>query len=116
MTNKTITLVTGVSKENELITQDYAYPIFVKGALVKKAIDLGVKLNKSVDGINSGFIDELADFAVELYGKQFKRDELIDGIDATELIKKLTEVLGMVMGGAEDSGNAAPSLTEVRKN
>jgi len=106
MAKKTLTLVTGIDEEkNEVITQDYPYPIFVKGSLVKKAIDLGVELEKlGEENVDSGVVDDLADFAVELYNKQFTRDELIDGIDASDLFTKLTEILSSVMGG--DGGNA----------
>src|SRR5699024_12799413 len=69
MAKKTLTLVTGIDEEkNEVITQDYPYPIFVKGSLVKKAIDLGVELEKlGEENVDSGVVDDLADFAVELY-------------------------------------------------
>lgn len=117
MSNKTITLVTGIEQndagEQELVTVDYSYPIFVKGSLVKKAIDLGVQLEKNGD-VNSSVIDKLASYAVELYGKQFTKDELIDGTDASELLDTLTGVLGLVMG-VEDEGNETKKFIETKK-
>lgn len=113
MSRKTITLVTDVKVNNkgeqELVTVDYDYPLFVKGSLVKKAIDIGAELEKDNE-VNSKVIDKLANFAVELYGKQFTRDELIDGTDASELITLLTSILSIVMGGNE--GNETKKFIE----
>lgn len=102
-----------IEKQQKLVTEDYPYPIFVKGGLVKKAIDLGVKMEKSgEENIDSSVIDDLADFAVELYGKQFKRNELIDGIEATELFDTLTGILSSVMGGDEGNEQTKKFITE----
>ena len=100
--SKSIKLVTGVevneNNEQELVYKEYPYPIFVQGGLVKRAIDLGAKLEKSSDSVSSKVIDDLADFTVELYNKQFTRQELIDGIHAEELLDKLTSNLFSVLG------------------
>lgn len=107
MSKKTITLVKDIkvneeTGKHELVTEDYAYPIFVKGSLVKKAIDLGVELEKNEE-LSSKIIDKLANYAVELYGRQFTKDELIDGTNADELLNLLTGILGSVMGGSEEN-------------
>lgn|SRR5699024_6584765 len=104
---KKIELVTEVVEndkgEQELVKETYHYPIFVKGSLVKRAIKLGVELEKSTEAIDEDIIDKLAKFAVELYGNRFTVEELIDGIDASELVDTLVSILSSVMGGGEDT-------------
>lgn len=100
--SKTIKLVTGIevndAGEQELVEKEFPYPIFVPGGLVKKAIDLGAKLEKSSDSVSGKLIDDLADFTVELYGKQFTRQELVDGVHAEELMDTLLNNMMSVLG------------------
>lgn len=119
---KAITLVTGIEEvENEegkieqrLVKKEYAYPIFAKGSITKKAISLGVKMdNQYKEGtLSADFIDELADFAVELYQKKFKRNEIIDGIDATSLLTVLIDILYMVLDGEQQDSDTKKFIEE----
>lgn len=102
----------------ELVTETYNPPIFVKGSMVKKAIALGVQLENSEESISSDVVDNLAAFAVELYGNKFSAEELIDGIDAKDLLNELMGILTSVMGGDEneDAVTHEKKLTEVKDN
>src|SRR5699024_6917105 len=82
MSKKSIKLVTDFET---LETKEYPYPAFVKGSFVKRALELGAKMDKQGQDVDETVIDDLADFAVDLYGNKFTREELIDGTDATQL-------------------------------
>lgn len=114
--SKTIKLITGVKMndngEQELVYKEYPYPIFVKGSIVKKAIDLGADMESASENINSKLIDDLADFTVELYAKQFTRTELIDGTQADELMDMLISKLTLVLGGEEDKAETKKFIEE----
>lgn len=102
--NRDLKLVTGVKKvdgEQQLEYKTYPYPIFVKGGVVKEALTLGAELEKPENGLSADLLDELADFVVELYGKQFTRDELIDGIQANDLIQTLMKPLREIVIGKQ---------------
>lgn len=88
-----------VKKEQKLITEEYPYPIFVKGSLVKKAINLGAKFENAETKVDEKIIDDLADFAVALYGNQFTRSELIDGLDASDLLSTLIGIMSSATQG-----------------
>jgi|SRR5699024_9893211 len=119
---KQLELVTDIKEDKdgnqELVTEAYNPPIFVKGSMVKKAISLGVKLEKSTESISSEVVDELAAFAVELYGNKFTAEELIDGIDAKDLMNELMGILTSVMGGDDnqDAVTHEKKLTEVKND
>ena len=107
MADKTMKLITGVKTvdgKQELEYTTYPYPLHVKGSLIIKAIDLASTLEKTEENINSKMITDLADFVVEVYAKQFTRDELIDGLQAHEVIETLTGVLQFVIAGNQKLG------------
>jgi len=91
--------------EQELVTETYNPPIYVKGSFVKKAISLGVELEKSEENISEDVVDKLAAFAVELYGNKFTEEELIDGIHAKDVMNTLMDILTSVLGSEDESKN-----------
>ena len=112
--NRDLKLVTGVKTvdgEQQLEYKTYPYPIFVKGGIVKRAVDLASKLESQED-LSSSIVDDMADFVVDVYGNQFTRDELIDGTQAHELMEKLSEVLQLVMTGEAVKGKQKEFIQE----
>ncbi len=102
-------LITGeetVDGEKQLVYTTYPYPLHAKGGLIIKAIDLAASLENAEDNINSKMITDLADFVVEVYAKQFTRDELIDGLQVHEVLETLTGVLQFVIAGNQRSGES----------
>lgn len=115
MIDKTMKLITGVEVvdgEQVLQYKSYPYPIYVKGGLVKRAIDIGADMENKDNEFNAKVIDTLADFTVEVYANQFTRDELIDGIQAHELMEKLTDVLQFIIAGEEKKGKSKEFIQE----
>lgn len=95
---KSLTLVTGVKGE-ELETKTYQYPFFVKGIFTKKAIDLGAELEKNGYAVRADMFDRLTNFTVELYGKQFDQDDLVNGIDSRNIVETyLSIIMGVLQG------------------
>src|SRR5699024_12294841 len=102
MADKTMKLITGVKTvdgKQELEYTTYPYPLHVKGRLIIKAIDLASSLENAEENINSKAIAHLPDYVVEVYAKQFTRDELIDGLHAQQVIETLTSALQLVIPG-----------------
>lgn len=97
-----LTLVKDV-KGDEFITDSFQFPLFVKGIFTKKAIDLGVEVEKNEYMINEELFDSLSNFFVELYGKQFTYKELTEGIDSRKIVQTYLEMLFSVLQG--DSKN-----------
>lgn len=107
MADKTMKLITGtktVDGEQQLEYTSYPYPLHVKGGLIIKAIDLAASMEKADENISGKMVTDLADFAVEVYNKQFTRDELIDGLQAHEVMETLTGVLQFVISGENQLG------------
>lgn len=93
-----LTLVEDV-KGDELVTKKYQFPFYVKGIFTKKAIDLGSELEENEYMVNSELFEKLANYFVELYGKQFTYDELVNGIDSRKVVSKFVEMLFSVLQG-----------------
>lgn len=87
-----LTLVKDVKGE-ELITESYSYPIFVKGVLTQRAIELGAELEKKGFGVDAELFEGMTTFIVELYGKQFTREQLINGIDIRQHVDTYVAIL-----------------------
>lgn len=99
---KTLNLVTGikvVDGEQELETDEYLYPIFVKGIFTRKAIDLGAELEENEFAVPSDLFDRLTTFIVELYSKQFTTKELTEGIHQGDIINTYISILFGVLQG-----------------
>ena len=97
---KELSLVKDVDMKNkEVKTETYQYPFFVQGIYTKKAIELGVELEESEYMVNANLFDKLASFFVDLYGKQFTKTELTNGIDSRKVIETFIQILFGVLQG-----------------
>lgn len=99
---KTLNLVTGIKEvdgKQELDTEEYLYPIFVKGVFTKKAIDLGAELQENEFVVQSDLFDRLTTFIVDYYGKQFTTKELTEGIHQEKIINTYIAILFGVLQG-----------------
>ncbi|WP_200416281.1 phage tail assembly chaperone G [Virgibacillus salexigens] len=96
--SKSLTLVTGFEGE-ELETETYQYPFFVKGIYTKKAIDLGAELEENKFIVGADLFDRITSFIVELYNKQFNHETLTNGIDARVIVETYIAILMGVLQG-----------------
>jgi len=71
-----------------------------KARFFRKALEINEQTD--FNQLKTKDLDKLIDFVVDVYGKQFTRDELYDGLDADKLIPTLSEsISGIVNGVAE---------------
>lgn len=98
---KSLTLITKVKDKikGEVETKTYPFPLFVEGFFTKKAIDLGAELEENEYVVDSELFERLTNYTVELYGKQFTADELINGIHQGQIINTFINVLFGVLQG-----------------
>ncbi len=104
---KTITLVTDFKYDNDgkpkFKTKEFLFPIFVKGVYTKKAIQLGKELEENNYVVPEDLFDRLTAFIVDMYGKQFTTDQLVDGIHQGTIIETYIAILMGALRG--DSKN-----------
>lgn len=108
MAQQSITLVTNFETGG---TKEFFQSKHIKGSVTLEGLEIGKELAKKGDEVGGAEIREVASFiAKDLYAGQFTSEELIDGLDARELIESLMNQLTSVFGSS--SGNA----TKVKKN
>ncbi|MGG7163793.1 phage tail assembly chaperone G [Clostridium ihumii] len=71
---------------------------FVSTRRLKETLALSKLMER---GVNSDSIDTLGEYMVDVYGKQFTIDELLDGFPASEFIDKVVEDMEKVIGSFE---------------
>ncbi len=74
---------------------------FVSMRMLRKTLEIGK--NTDFTDIDTGTLDELADYVVELFGKQFTRDELYDGLPSKEVFPMLNKCIAGVLGEMDES-------------
>lgn len=95
-----ITLVKDV-KEGELITETYWTPMFIPFGIVYEAMDLLDELEVS-DTSEREQMDKLMTFiADKVYGKQFKKKELFEGLHGPDAVATIMEQLLFVAQGVQ---------------
>lgn len=68
---------------------------FVSTRRLKETLQLSNKVQK---GFDEKIMDELGNYIVNIYGKQFTLDELYDGFPANEFLNKAIEDMETVIG------------------
>lgn len=79
----------------------YWTPAFIPFTKVREAMDLAAELEKAEGEEYSSLIDKLADFIVSVYGKQFTKDDLYNGIHAPDAIKTFQEQIFFIAQGQQ---------------
>lgn len=81
---------------------------FVPGRVFRNALLINKKMKNGADEISAELFDELIEFCVTAFGKQFTIDEFWDGIDARYLDKEVMRIYNEILsfGGLEvEPGN-----------
>lgn len=72
---------------------------FISTRKLKNTIALSSKMqNINENDIADNLLDELIDYEVELYGKQFTRDDLLDGYPSNKFFNKIITDIEQVIG------------------
>ncbi|AEE92517.1 conserved protein of unknown function [Tepidanaerobacter acetatoxydans Re1] len=69
---------------------------FISARMVRRTIEVSKEVN--FDNILPEELDKLMDYIVELFGNQFTRDELYDGLASKDLIPTITKCINEVVG------------------
>ncbi|NLU11037.1 MAG: hypothetical protein GXW90_08935 [Tepidanaerobacter acetatoxydans] len=69
---------------------------FISARMVRRTIAVSQEIN--FDNILPEELDKLMDYIVELFGNQFSRDELYDGLASKDLIPTITKCINEVVG------------------
>ena len=69
---------------------------FISARMVRTTIAVSQEIN--FDNIAPEELDKLMDYIVELFGSQFTRDELYDGLASKDLIPTITRCINEVVG------------------
>lgn len=72
---------------------------FISARRMKDTIKLS---NKLQDNFTEELIDELCNYLVKIYGNQFTIDDVLDGMESNDFIKKAVKDMQTVMGNFDD--------------
>jgi hypothetical protein len=74
---------------------------FISARMVRTTIAISKGIN--FDNIVPEELDKLMDYIVELFGGQFTRDELYDGLASKDLIPTITRCINEVVGAVGEA-------------
>lgn len=74
---------------------------FVSARRLKDTFALKAKFENGID--EEKMIDEAGNYLINIYGKQFSMDELLDGFPANKFFTQAVEDMQRVMGDLDDS-------------
>lgn len=69
---------------------------FISARMFRRTIEITKQFNLENPDVDT--VDAMVDYIVELFGKQFTRDELYDGLPARELVTTITRCVQEVSG------------------
>ena len=74
---------------------------FISARMVRRTIEVSQGVN--FENISPDELDKLIDYIVELFGSQFTRDDVYDGLSSKELIPTITNCINEVVGQMGDA-------------
>ena len=74
---------------------------FISARMVRTTIAVSQEIN--FDNIAPEELDKLMDYIVDLFGSQFTRDELYDGLASKDLIPTITRCINEVVGAVGEA-------------
>lgn len=85
-----------INGQNKTFTQN-----FISGRMFRRTLEIAKPLQSG--NVDVDTLDTIVDYVVELFGKQFTRDEFYDGIEAGQLIPTVVDCINQVVGKATES-------------
>ncbi|MEK4922391.1 hypothetical protein MKX78_10765 [Cytobacillus sp. FSL R5-0569] len=97
-----IELVTGVREDGEYEIKKYFTPNFIPFSIVYEAVDLNEKMVKNKFESEKAQFDELLEFVTNrIYGNQFSKEDLLNGLHAPEAISTLENQITFIAQGKQ---------------
>ncbi len=69
---------------------------FISARMVRRTIEVSNGIN--FESLSPEELDKLIDYIVELFGNQFTRDDVYDGLSSKDLIPTITKCINEVVG------------------
>lgn len=101
--------ITGQDKDGEDIVE---MRTFVTGKMKSRLVVAAFEVREEITSteFKTSTLHKLADFACEVYGNKFTRDQLYDGLDSDQLISTLKETMEGVIGGVTKRQDTFPTV------
>lgn len=74
---------------------------FISARMVRRTIEVSNGIN--FENLKVEELDKLVDYIVELFGNQFTRDDVYDGLSSKDLLSTITNCINEVVGGMTES-------------
>ena len=74
---------------------------FISARMVRRTIEVSNGIN--FERLKPEELDKLVDYIVELFGNQFTRDDVYDGLSSKDLLSTITNCINEVVGGMTES-------------
>ena len=74
---------------------------FISARMVRRTIEVSNGIN--FEKLKAEELDKLVDYIVELFGGQFTRDDVYDGLASKDLLSTIMNCINEVVGGMAES-------------
>ena len=85
-------IILKIDKKNKTFKAD-----FISARMVRRTIEVSDGIN--FESLKAEELDKLVDYIVELFGNQFTRDDIYDGLSSKDLLSTITNCINEVVGG-----------------
>jgi hypothetical protein len=103
-----------IDEENKpvpvLADKEFEAP-FISARKLKRTVIIGTKMEKDPNGTDN--LDIMADYISDIFGRQFSKDETLDGLKPVDLIDEFTRCIEEVTG---DLNKKVDKLAETSPN
>ena len=89
-------IILKIDKKNKTFKAD-----FISARMVRRTIEVSNGIN--FENLKPEELDKLVDYIVELFGNQFTRDDVYDGLSSKDLLSTITNCINEVVGGMTES-------------
>jgi hypothetical protein len=96
-----LTIKLRIAGKEKTLTQD-----FISGRMFRRTVAMQKVLTQKVD---ETVLDELVNYVVDLFDKQFTLDEFYDGIDSRMIMRTIIDCVNTVTNGASEAIGADAS-------
>lgn len=93
-----------IAEGGEPQLKKYWTPAFIPFTKVREAMELAAEMEQNDTSKTAESMDKLADFVTDVYGNQFTKDELYNGLHAPEAIPTIQQQIIFIAQGQQSDG------------